>query len=393
MVLGALALLLLVTVVPASGIIVGTATVEGWVTGPDDAPVEDALVEVVGMEEYNTTTDTEGHYVMEVPYLASGQSMSFTHSGLQRREVSTGPLVEDGLVLLNVTLQEKPPWATLVIQILPRYGTSGSNYGLRQDVMTVESMPGTPDFEWDDTVSEGQVSVPAPGAYLVTGTRPGYYAVSLEVAVARGDRLSVDLDLTDHKKPTYGWVNGTVTHDGFSLPFVTVVAVPEEGTRDYQAVTGTDGNFSMQLPFGNYTVRVEAEGYARLSEGVVVELDRPVDLSFPVSVAQDTGDAGDPVWFWAVIIASVAVLGSVIAYATLVRRRTVAAEAVRAAERDELRCPACDAVAFPDADACTSCGAAFPWRSFRCPDCGAVMGLDEKRCPECGNQTFDLHRG
>jgi len=377
---------------PSPAVVVGTATVEGWVTGPGDDPVDDALVHVVGWEEYNTTTDAAGHYIMLVPYIPSGHTLSFTHLGLQALERSTGPLVEDGLVVVNASLPERPPYANLAVRILP-WDMPGSNYGLRQDVMTVANAPGTPLFEWSEKSSEEEVTVPAPGTYVVTATRPGYYPVSREVTVDRGDQVTLDLDMTGHKKPTYGWVNGTVTHDGFALPFVSVVAVPEEGTRDYQAVTGTDGDFSMQLPFGNYTVRVEAEGYARLSEGVVVVLDRPVELSFPMSLAQDTAGGGDPVWTWSVIIATVAVLGSVIGYAAVVRRRNVAAQAAMAAEGDELRCPSCDAVASPDAGSCVSCGTAFPWRSFRCPECGAVLGLDERRCPECGNQTFDLHRG
>ena len=185
----------------------------------------------------------------------------------------------------------------------------------------------------------------------------------------------------------------------YSLPpapvstLITVVAEPVNGTRTYQAVTGTDGNFSMQLPKGNYTVYVVAEGYAKLSEGVEVVLGQTADVHFPMTVAQQTGDTGSSFAFWAVLIASVSILGAVIAFAMVTRRRTDAEEAAKDAQKDELRCPGCDAVASSEADSCASCGAAFPWKSFRCPDCGAVIGLDEGKCPECGNQTFDLHRG
>ncbi|NIP35357.1 MAG: hypothetical protein GWN18_10395, partial [Thermoplasmata archaeon] len=102
-------------------------------------------------------------------------------------------------------------------------------------------------FEWSEKSSEEEVSVPAPGSYLVTATRPGYYPLTEVVTVDRGDRLTVSLDMTGNKKPTYGWVNGTVEDDGFAMPFVTLVAEPVNGTRTYQAVTGTDGTFSMQL--------------------------------------------------------------------------------------------------------------------------------------------------
>jgi RNA polymerase subunit RPABC4/transcription elongation factor Spt4 len=386
-------LLTLVALAPASaGIFVGAVTVEGWVIGPDEAPVEGALVEVQGMDEFNTTTDSDGHYSMYVPFLEVGHTLSFTHIDLQTKLVSTGPLVEDGWVLVNVTMPEKAPWATLSVRILP-WDQPGSNYGLRQDVMTVVNMDGTPPFEWSEVSSEEEVSVPAPGTYLVTGTRPGYYPLTEVVTVSKGARVNVDLDMTGNKKPTYGWVNGSVDDDGYVLPFVTVVATPENGTRTYQAVTGTDGNFTMQLPKGNYTISVEAEGYAKLSEGVEVVLGQSANVHFPMTIAQRTGDNGSSLAFWAVLIASVSILGAVIAFAMVTRRRTDAEEAAKEARKDELRCPECDQVASPDAESCGACGSSFPWKSFRCPDCGAVMGLDEGKCPECGNQTFDLHRG
>jgi RNA polymerase subunit RPABC4/transcription elongation factor Spt4 len=383
---------LAVTVVPAAGVFVGGVLVDGWVAGPGDAPVEDAKVVVVGMEEFNATTDGEGYYSMMVPFLEVGHSLSIVHPELQPRQVTTGPLVEDGWVTVNVTLQEKAPWATLVIRILP-WDQPGSNYGLRQDVMTVVNVEGTPPFEWSETSAEEEASVPAPGTYLVTGTRPGYFPVTQVVTVDRGDRVVVDLDMTGHKKPTYGWINGTVEDDGWAMPFVTVEAEPVNGTRTYKAVTRTDGSFSMQLPNGTYKVSVEADGYAKLSEGVDVVLGEGVDVNFTMTVALDTGENGNPIVFWSVLIAVLVLLGFVIAYAMVTRRRTEAEEAAEAARREELRCPSCDDLASSDDDSCASCGTPFPWKSFRCPDCGAVIGLDENRCPECGNQTFDLHRG
>jgi hypothetical protein len=388
----AVMLLLAVILSPAGGIFVGGVVVDGWVMGPGDARLEGARVEVVGMDEFNSTTDEDGYYSMQVPFLEVGHTLSFKHPDLQSRQVSTGPLVEDGWVTVNATLMDKAPWATFVIRILP-WEQMGTGYGLRQEEMSVVNMEGTAPFEWSEVSTEEEVSVPAPGSYMVTATRPGYYPITEVVTVGRGDRVVVDLDMTGHKKPTYGWVNGSVEDDGYIMPFVTVVAQPVNGSRTYQAVTGTDGNFSMQLPNGTFMVFVEAEGYAKLSQGVEVVLGDEVDLHFKMTEAENTGNNGNPILFWSGIIAVVVVLGSIIAYATATRRRTEAEEAAKAALKEELRCPACDELASPDADSCATCGGAFPWKSFRCPDCGAVMGLDETRCPECGNQTFDLHRG
>jgi hypothetical protein len=384
--------ILMAIAIPALGIFVGAAGVEGVVRGPDDAPIEGVRVEVVGLEAYNTTTDAQGFYSLEVPYLEVGHTMRFSHPGHSTKDATTGPLEEGVTTVLNVTMSLKPPRATLEVRILP-WDQPGSNYGLRQDVMTVVNASGTPYFEWSEKSAEEIVVVPAPGSYLVTATRPGYYPLTVSVSVERGDRKMVDLDMTDRKKPTYGTVNGTVDFKGVPVANATIVAEPVEGTRTWEAVTDPLGRFSMQLPNGTYKVRVKAEGFARLSEGVVVELGETEEVHFPLSEALETGQDENPLWSWVAALVAVGVLGVVVAMAVVSSRRTAAARAAREGVRDELACPACGATASPDTDACDQCGAAFPWRSFRCPDCGAVLELDATRCPECGNETFDLHRG
>jgi hypothetical protein len=382
----------LVLTIPASGIFVGFSWVEGVVTGPDGLVLEGVRVEVVGLEGQNATTDAQGFYSLTVPYLEVGHTLRFVHPEHSTRNVATGPLEEGVTNVVNVTMNLKPPQATLDIRILP-WDQPGSNYGLRQDVMTVVNATGTPFFEWSEKSAEEIVVVPAPGSYLVTATRPGYYPLTLLVSVERGDRKMVDLDMTDRKKPTYGTINGTVDFKGVPVANATIVAEPAEGTRTWEAVTDPLGRFSMQLPNGTYKVRVKAEGFARLSEGVVVELGETEEVHFPLSEAQETGQDENPLWSWVAALVAVGVLGVIVAMALVSGRRSAAARAAREGAKEELACPTCGATASPDADACGECGAAFPWKSFRCPDCGAVLELDATKCPECGNETFDLHRG
>jgi RNA polymerase subunit RPABC4/transcription elongation factor Spt4 len=284
-----------------------------------------------------------------------------------------------------------PPYATLHIMILP-WDMPGSNYGLRQDFMTVVNATGTPHFEWSEKSAEEDAIVPAPGTYMVTASRPGYYPLTTIVTVDRGDRIDVPLDMTGRKKPTYGTVNGTVRFQDVPVEGVNVVATPENGTRTYEARTNVDGEFSMQLPNGTYKVTVSAKGFAKLSEGVQVVLGETQDLHFPMTVAQDTGDEDNPVFGLFALAIAISVLAAIVAIAITARRR---AELEEEAEKspEELSCPACGTVAQPDDEECAQCGIRFPWKSFRCPECGAVMELDAKRCPECGNETFDLHRG
>ena len=377
---------------PAMAILVDGVTIEGTVTGTDDGPLEDVLVSLVGTEGYNTTTDADGGYTLIVPHLTPGYTLRFIHPDHQSKEVSTGPLEPSGWVTVNATLPPKPHHAFLVIRILP-WDQPGSNYGLRQDVMIVVNATGTARFEWSEKSSEEEAVVPAPGPYVVTGTRPGFYPITVVVSVERGDRVVVDLDMTGRKRPTYGTVNGTVVHNGLPLANVTVVAVPDGGTRTYEAVSDDGGLFSLQLPNGTFMIRVMAEGYATLSEGVLVELGVTKDMHFPMSVAQVTGDEGSPLMGWVALWSAIGVLVIVAALAMVASRRAATAKAEEEARSEELSCPACGAPASADADRCSRCDAAFPWKSFRCPDCGAVLDLDATRCDECGNKTFDLHRG
>lgn len=394
LVTGLLLVILTVGAMPSAGIIIGTVIIDGLVTDPDGAPMEGALVVVVGMEEYNATTDENGSYIMVAPFLEVGHTLKFTRSGLVPREISTGPLEPEDWVTVNATMAEAPARATLHIVLLP-WNPLGSNYGLRQDEITVTNASGTPSFEWSDTESEADVFVPAPGTYQVIGTRPGYYPATVMIDVVRGDRIDVDVDFTGLKKPTYGVVNGNVEHRTVPLANVTVVAEPEEGegTRTYQAVTDSDGHFSMDLPEGNFSIRVQLEGYSKLSQGLEVDVGKDYELYFPMSVAQETGSDTNSYIGLVVAVVIVAVLAVIVVMALRTQRRNAAVEAETAAMKDELRCPSCDALASKDTDSCGECGTTFPWKSFRCPDCGAVMELDATRCPECGNQTFDLHRG
>ena len=388
--LGLLILILSAAAAPAAGIIIGSTLVQGQVVDSEDGPLEGVVVKVVGMDEFNATTDSNGSYMMVVPFLEVGHTLRFSLPGFVSKDVSTGPLVEDGSVSVNATLSQTPPRATLHILLLP-WDRPGSNYGLRQDEIFVVNASGTPFFDFSDKESEVDVIVPAPGTYQVTGTRPGYYPIVTMVPVDRGERKDVELDISPLKKPTLGTVNGTVEHRGEPLANVTVVAEPVEGSRTYQAVTDAEGRFSLDLPDDNYSIRVELEGYSKLSQGVDVDVGETRDLSFAMSVAQDTGDETSTILPFVVIAGIFVILAVILALAVVTSRRTAAKEAEEKARTDELRCPSCDAAASAEVDRCAECGTMFPWKSFRCPDCGAVMELDATRCPECGNQTFDLH--
>ena len=382
---------LMAVALPGTSIIVDAATVQGTVRGTDGSPIMGARVEVVGRPDLNATSGPDGLYSLSVGSDPTGLTLRFTAEDRVPVELPTGPLPPLSVALVNATLRMQPPSAVLHIAILPAEMVGA--YGLRQDHIYVTNASGTPAFERDVNAQEADVTVPAPGSYSIRGTRPGYFELTVAVTVGRGDDLDVAIDLSSRKKPTYGVIAGNVTHDGAALSNATVAAVPDDGGRAYEATTGPTGGYVLQVPPGNYSVRAEKEGYARISRAARVEAggSYPVDISLPV--AEETRGLLGSTLALVVLVVVVLALGAVAAFALLVQRRARAAREAGRARDATLECPSCGASAPEDADACPACGAVFPWRSFRCPECGTPLPLDAKRCTECGNTRFDLHRG
>jgi hypothetical protein len=382
----------LIAVAPgATAIIVDAATLQGTISAPDGTPLPGARVEVKGLTGTNATAGPDGLYSISVPTSTAGYTLHFTAVDRAPVERPTGPVAPLAIIIVNATLALYPPSAVLRIDILP-YAQPGET-GLREDYIEVTNATGTPGFHYRERVSTAAVTVPAPGGYVVKATRPGYYDGTVEVSVRRGDDRSVTVDLTDLRRPTHGVISGTVRHGTVGLSNATVTAQATDGGHSYEARTDLAGNYTLEVPPGNYSVRADAEGYARVTRATSVQAGRAstLDIALPLEVEQ--GGLGGTALAWAGLVAAIVVLGAVAAYAALTSRRARRAKGAEKAAATTLECPACGAAAPSDADVCPGCGARFPWRSFRCPECGSPLPLDATRCAECGNTRFDLHRG
>ncbi len=379
---------------PSAAIIINSATVRGTVVDEHGDALVGVMVEVVGQEGVNATTGPGGLYSLDVSPSEAGYNITFSYPDRAPVTAWTGPLASLGQAVVNATLRPLPPSATLRAGIIPiQTGQQYGNYGLRMDFIHVTNATGTAPFERTERATAFDFVVPAPGSYAVRGTRPGYYDVTVDVTVGKGETLQVTIDLTGHKRPNYGVVRGVVTFKGAPLPNVTVTAVPDDGTRAYEATTRDDGNYTLQLPPGNYSVRAEAEGYARASHAVRVVAGESYTVDAALSEAQEPRGLMDSPLAWGLLIATVVALAAIAVWASARQREARAVREAEAAAARTVECPACGAVAPEDADKCPACGGAFPWRGFRCPECGAQLPLDARRCGECGNERFDLHRG
>jgi len=387
----ALAVALPAGVPEASAIIVDAATLQGTVSAPDGTPLPGARVEVKELPGTNATAGPDGLYSISVPTSTGGYTLRFTAADRAPVERPTGPVAPLAIIVINATLSLYPPSAVLHIDILP-FAQPGET-GLREDYIEVTNASGTPVFHYRERVSTADLTVPAPGGYLVKATRPGYYDGTVEVSVRRGDDLKVTVDLTDLKKPTHGTLGGEVTHGGMGIRNATVTAKANEGGHSYEAKTDPTGGYTLEVPPGNYSVKAVAEGYATVTRAARVVAGKATTLGIELPLEVEQEGLGGSALAWAGLIAAIAVLGAVAAYAAVTHRRARMAKDAEKVAAATLECPACGAAAPEDADACPGCGAHFPWRSFRCPECGSPLPLDATRCTECGNTRFDLHRG
>jgi Carboxypeptidase regulatory-like domain/TonB dependent receptor len=91
---------------------------------------------------------------------------------------------------------------------------------------------------------------------------------------------------------TQGAIGGTIKDpQGAVVPNAAVVVKNDETNKEFTATTDSEGNFRVaQLQPGNYTVTVNASGFAPLSAKLVVEVGRVTPIDAALSVGGVGGD-------------------------------------------------------------------------------------------------------
>lgn len=119
------------------------------------------------------------------------------------------------------------------------------------------------------------------GTYTVTASAPGYLpetAIGVEVIT---DTITTQ-DFSLETAPTEGLLEGQVTDasGGTPLPGVSITADPDS----YQAITNSNGYYSMTLPGGDYLVTAELDGYLPQSQSATVQVGETTVLDFALEV-------------------------------------------------------------------------------------------------------------
>ncbi|MBN1434264.1 OmpA family protein, partial [Candidatus Fermentibacterales bacterium] len=167
--------------------------------------------------------------------------------------------------------------------------TTGTVSGVVTDVETGEPVQGTVSFP--GTAVPPVVSDPQTGYYTVVipeGSVPfavsaeGYLPASATVVIQGGQSVVKDFQL--ELKPSGGAIVGTVTDAETGDPVVATISFPDI-TDGPSVTTNAEGVYSVEVPAGTWTIKVEAEDYLPKSQPVVVGEDQTVVQNFELRPA------------------------------------------------------------------------------------------------------------
>jgi len=158
--------------------------------------------------------------------------------------------------------------------VLLQSPTHGTLSGIVTDSETGEVLQAEVSFPASSvlpqTTVDGYYSVELlAGSVPIAATAEGYQPFSETVVVVAGEDMALDIALTP--VPDNGILTGTVT-DGETDEIIVGAVVTIEGVEE-TVTTNANGVYSIALPEGNWTVKVEAEDYLNVVKVQVMRVE------------------------------------------------------------------------------------------------------------------------
>ncbi len=137
----------------------------------------------------------------------------------------------------------------------------------------------------------------------------------------KAGEYEIELTVTDHflnrgtdkitiKVLDNGTLSGTVVDkDGKPIQGAKVT-VTDSGGKEYTATTGTDGSFSVSVPEGQVTWKIEKSGYRSLEGTSSIEIMEDTELSSSdTMMKRSESDGGSPIVLIIIIVVIVLLIG------------------------------------------------------------------------------------
>ena len=252
-----------------------TYKVSGGITDSDSAGVGGATVEFTSIADSSGAasglTATDGTYL--VASIASGDYLvTVMKTGYVTS--STNVTIDAVRSDLNITLVKETEAATETGTITGKVTSTADDAAVSDVYVKATPGSGSPSFYEVYTGSDGtySFSVTYPRSYTVEVTRTGYRSPGSEaVTLSSATTEIVNFSLT----PLYrvsGTVKDATTSEGIGGVTVELVRESDSGI-EAAVLTTTDGAFSVQVPFGYYSLVAKHTNYSDTSVVVDVSAD------------------------------------------------------------------------------------------------------------------------
>lgn len=254
------------------------ATINGTLTDENNNPVQGATIEFnyadgSSFPDNVATSDTNGDFSFTVPdatrnygfridspdyAIAEESSISAANNQTSTRDVT---LIEGGLINGTVTDSSGSPVSGITVETYNK--TDGSFVRSGQ------------------TDSAGSYSLRVVGGTYEVVINDQNYETEIEPRVSVTDDSTTVVDFQLVETAGTGFINGTIEDsDGNPVQGANVFGRDASYTNFPGGITDSNGDFSLETPEGEYTVRAEASGHApEVREDVTVTENQTTDLS------------------------------------------------------------------------------------------------------------------
>jgi len=262
---------------------------EVWGTVKDDAANEGIEGVTLTFEKkdsrgdtYDTSTDGYGDYDIDLP--EGDYDVTIEHDDYKTiyTEVT---VVGDGSVEKNYRMDPKDG------KIYGEVTDKGTEGPIKDAVITAEEKESRGDPYTNETTTdrdgEYEMNLP-PGEYTITVEHEDYIKLWDNITIAKEDEKELDYEL--EARPKKGTVYGMISDkDGGAAMEGAEVTLESTGGRGetYSDTTDADGEYSLTVPAGDYTLTVKFDGYEDIDDTVTVEDKEEVEKNYEMEKLPD----------------------------------------------------------------------------------------------------------
>jgi len=264
--------------------------IHGIVTDKEtEEPLDGAKVRLRDKDsgkDHETYTDKEGYYFLEVP--AGDYSILVQQTDYVNAEDEVTIEKDDDIerdYQLEKEIREGEVWGDVK--------DDAANKGIGGVLLTFEEQDSRGDESYTATTEgDGYYEIDLPeGNYNVTVEHDDYKTIHSTVKVVGEGSVEKNYRMDPKEGEIYGEVTDTETSDPIEGATITAEEKEGRGGESYTNSTTTDrdGEYSMHLPPGEYTITIEHDEYIKLWDNITIEKEDEQKLDYQLEIRTKEG--------------------------------------------------------------------------------------------------------